>query len=357
MSTAGVQSWTFTAADNTTINGINIAENCPAANINNAIRQAMSSVLQEIAYQGPDISASASISLAGVDWRFMAVTGSASIIHVGTGRAGLVRNVIWNSPSTLVNSANILCDGAANIVAATNDMTMFTSLGSGAWRAVHFPVAGFSIADGSITAAKLATDAVETSKIATNAVTFGKMQAITDGRILGASGSTAISEISIGSGLTLATGVLSSSAGAAVAFSANKNGVNQNIASASDVKITATTELFDVGGYYDAANSRFTPLVAGQYTFTLNVTMTSTNMSANQVFNAMIWKNGAVAASQTTYSGNASGQLISVPITATLEANGSTDYFEAYVNMTSGTGTMAADGTATKTWFEGFKVA
>lgn len=144
MSNAGVQSWTLTAADNITINGISIAENCPAANINNAIRQAMSSVLQEIAYQGTDISASASISLAGVDWRFMAVTGSASIISVGTGRAGLHRETVWKGPNTLVGSTTLLTDGGANIVTATNDVTLFISLGSGTWRGIHFPVAGYS---------------------------------------------------------------------------------------------------------------------------------------------------------------------------------------------------------------------
>jgi hypothetical protein len=137
MSSAGIQSWTLTAADNTTVNGINIAENCPAANINNAIRQVMSSVMQEIAYQGADISASASMSLAGVDWRFMAVSGSASIVHAGTGRAGLVRIAKWNSPSTIVGSSNILTPGLQNILTATNDVTIFTSLGSGAWLADH----------------------------------------------------------------------------------------------------------------------------------------------------------------------------------------------------------------------------
>jgi hypothetical protein len=142
MSNAGIQSWTLTAADNVTVNGINIAENCPAANINNAIRQIMSSAMMEIAYQGADISASVSMSLAGADWRFMAVTGSASVIHVGTGRAGLVRNVLWNSQSTLVGSANIITDGGGNIVTATNDVTIFTSLGSGAWRAQHTRASG-----------------------------------------------------------------------------------------------------------------------------------------------------------------------------------------------------------------------
>ena len=137
MSSAGIQSWTYTANDNSTINGIVISENCPAANINNSIRQLMSSVLQEIAYQGTDISASVSMSLAGVDWRFSAVTGSASIIHLGTGRAGLVRNLYWGGPSTLVGSANMLTRGGQNILAATNDTSIMTSLGAGAWRVDH----------------------------------------------------------------------------------------------------------------------------------------------------------------------------------------------------------------------------
>jgi len=46
-----------------------------------------------------------------------------------------------------------------------------------------------------------------------NAVTFAKMQAITDGRLLGASGGTAVEEITIGSGLSLAANTLSATGG------------------------------------------------------------------------------------------------------------------------------------------------
>jgi hypothetical protein len=144
MSNAGVQSWTLTAADNTAINGINIAENCAAANINNAIRQAMSSVMQEIAYQGADVSASASMSLAGVDYRFMQITGSASIIHAGTGRAGLVRWARWNSNSVISNNANLITDGGADLTVATDDVSMFLSFGSGVNRVIHWPKSGYS---------------------------------------------------------------------------------------------------------------------------------------------------------------------------------------------------------------------
>lgn len=46
-----------------------------------------------------------------------------------------------------------------------------------------------------------------------NAVTFAKMQSITDGRLLGASGGTAIEEITVGSGLSLSGNTLSATGG------------------------------------------------------------------------------------------------------------------------------------------------
>ena len=39
-----ITSWTATAASNTTVDGINIAENCPAANMNDAVRAVMASI-------------------------------------------------------------------------------------------------------------------------------------------------------------------------------------------------------------------------------------------------------------------------------------------------------------------------
>jgi hypothetical protein len=53
------------------------------------------------------------------------------------------------------------------------------------------------------------TKAGDTWTIENNAVTFAKMQAITDGKLLGASGGTAIEEITVGSGLSLSGNTLS----------------------------------------------------------------------------------------------------------------------------------------------------
>lgn len=51
-----VSDWSTTAASNTSIDGINIAENCPAGNMNGAVRAIMSAV--RVMYNAlPDISA------------------------------------------------------------------------------------------------------------------------------------------------------------------------------------------------------------------------------------------------------------------------------------------------------------
>lgn len=65
-------------------------------------------------------------------------------------------------------------------------------------------------------AASIAANAVGTTEIANDSVTFAKMQNITDIRLLGRAGSGGdVEEISVGSGLTLAAGVLTGGAGGA----------------------------------------------------------------------------------------------------------------------------------------------
>ena len=52
---AGFASYSTTAINNTTVGGVNIAENCPAANINNAIRAIMADAAAEHAAL-PDVT-------------------------------------------------------------------------------------------------------------------------------------------------------------------------------------------------------------------------------------------------------------------------------------------------------------
>jgi hypothetical protein len=66
------------------------------------------------------------------------------------------------------------------------------------------------LADAAVTSDKLASTAVTNAKIASNAVTFSKIQAIATARLLGrtTAGSGDVEELSVGSGLSLAGGVL-----------------------------------------------------------------------------------------------------------------------------------------------------
>lgn len=51
MAKTEVADWSTTAADNTDVGGINIAENCPAANVNNALRE----IMKQLADLLPDL--------------------------------------------------------------------------------------------------------------------------------------------------------------------------------------------------------------------------------------------------------------------------------------------------------------
>lgn len=131
-----------TSADaNTLISGIYLGESWPPQNVNNVIRQFMADISLELA-SAALLTATASISLGGVSYGVGMMTGSASIVHLGTARAGYRKWLHWPSASTLVNSANLICDGGANITTATNDVSYAISLGSGVYVLKHYPASG-----------------------------------------------------------------------------------------------------------------------------------------------------------------------------------------------------------------------
>jgi hypothetical protein len=78
------------------------------------------------------------------------------------------------------------------------------------------------------------TKAGDTWTIENNAVTFAKMQAITDGKLLGASGGTAVEEITVGSGLALSSNTLSTTGGD---FLATLSGAEISITTATALTI------------------------------------------------------------------------------------------------------------------------
>jgi len=105
----------------------------------------------------------------------------------------------------------------------------------------------------------------------------------------------------------------------------------QSIPNAAWTKVAFMSEVFDTNSDYDAVtNYRFTPTVAGKYLLTAFVSYFA---SGNFIGKIRLYKNGSggrLLENQIV----ASGQSISV--TAVVDANGSTDYFEFFTYHNQG---------------------
>ena len=97
---------------------------------------------------------------------------------------------------------------------------------------------------------------------------------------------------------------------------------------------------FDFDGWYNPANGRYTPQVAGYYQFSATVQVTGGNGQSNFEWNAGIRKNGGsthvISAIMGSSDNNGWG---GVPLAGMFLMNGSSDYVSlwAYVYGTSGT--------------------
>ncbi|WP_377299663.1 hypothetical protein [Rhizobium sp. SGZ-381] len=135
-------------------------------------------------------------------------------------------------------------------------------------------------------------------------------------------------------------------------FRAHKNNVNQaGIASATDTKLTFATEASDVGGFYDAATSKWTP-PAGAVFLNSVCQITGTFSATVQVAYLQIFKNGVLfAAGASVHDANTGNTSASV--TCTDDANGS-DFYEVYLNVATASGTATVTGAIVANRFEGF---
>lgn len=117
---------------------------------------------------------------------------------------------------------------------------------------------------------------------------------------------------------------------AAPAFRAYRSG-NQTISAATTTKVAFNAETFDTASCFDSStNYRFTPTVAGYYQVNAIVGFTT---GAGQL---SLFKNGSNYQTGVEVSFNASlgGHI---PINDLVYLNGSTDYIEIFVYLTSGT--------------------
>ena len=175
--------------------------------------------------------------------------------------------------------------------------------------------------DGSVNTTQLANDAVTTAKIGASQVTDAKIVGMSSSKLTGALRQDFVGARVYGSSNT----VLNTTA---------------------NVKVTGlNTESWDIGGYFDTSNSRYTPGVAGYYlanaSFNFNSGMTSGN------FVLIKWyKNGSEL---QWHRNHADSGDTGVQGTAVIPMNGTTDYLEVYCYINSG------DSTETIEWSGGVR--
>ena len=138
------------------------------------------------------------------------------------------------------------------------------------------------------------------------------------------------------------------------AFSAYAAATLQTITSGSQQKVLFQTEEFDTNNNY--ANSTFTPTVAGYYQLNAEVRLDGTTGTGEMMI--VIWKNGSEYKRGTNQSGTQiASNFWAMQVSSLVYANGSTDYFEIYVQQTSGGNlTVTAVNSPNITWFNGCKI-
>jgi hypothetical protein len=126
----------------------------------------------------------------------------------------------------------------------------------------------------------------------------------------------------------------------------------QTISTDSQQKVTFGGETFDTNSNF--SSSRFTPTVEGYYQ--LNATVRLSGNSGTGECMIILYKNGGEYARGTNESGTEQGQNFwSMQVSDIAYANGSTDYFEIYIQQGSATNRTTTAG-STISYFSGVMV-
>lgn len=109
---------------------------------------------------------------------------------------------------------------------------------------------------------------------------------------------------------------------------------NQSISSATWTKVQFDTKTYDTNTNYDAVtNYRFTPTVAGYYHINFGLVTTAGTVTTSAM--AAIYKNGTAYTVTDKNMQNVASGAIDLQLSDVIPLNGSTDYIEIFVNVTS----------------------
>lgn len=168
----GVEDFSATPASNTAINGISVAEGWAPSAVNNAFRQLMAYVKQDIFNARTDVASATTTDLGAVGSNYIRITGTTTITGLGTETAGAWKFVVFGGALTLThNATSLILPGAANITTAAGDSLIAESEGSGNWRVLFYQKAsGLAVVAGTMS----------TQNANAVAITGGSITGITD---------------------------------------------------------------------------------------------------------------------------------------------------------------------------------
>ena len=138
------------------------------------------------------------------------------------------------------------------------------------------------------------------------------------------------------------------------AFSAYASAVLQTITSGSQQKVLFQTEEFDTDNCY--ASSRFTPNVEGYYQLNAEVRLDGASGTGEMMI--VLYRNGAEYKRGWNQQGTQiAANFWAMTVSSLVYANGTTDFFEIYVQQGSGSSvTVTAVDSPNITWFNGAMV-
>ena len=132
-------------------------------------------------------------------------------------------------------------------------------------------------------------------------------------------------------------------------------GSNQSVSSDVWTKVQINTEVFDSNNNFDnSTNYRFTPTVSGKYHIFGAVALDAGASNLAEGYIA-IRKNGS-AFYETIFIPSSNANQFSPSIVTTIEANGTTDYFELWGRCTDSSGNPVFNSTNRRTRFGAFRI-
>lgn len=133
-----IRDWSQTAASNTSLEGITVAEGQMAiSSFNNALR-AMAAAVREV-QASATIASAATCNIGAANAEYLDVTGTTAITAFDNVAAGVNRQLRFAGILTLThNATSLILPTGANITTAAGDVAEFRSLGSGNWRCVWY---------------------------------------------------------------------------------------------------------------------------------------------------------------------------------------------------------------------------